>query len=140
MEFTVHYALKLTDSHSLDHCVVKNFEQCSYTSNANHRIRELFRLRRPYWPQADIVNAFLYGFLDMLNCIASHTDDGVRGQQPARNFDGHVGLTKVHTIGTDRKGNVDTVVDEDGNVVPATDLLGCLSDAEELWESINKDT
>ena len=68
----------------------------------------------------------------MFNGVASHTDDRIRRQQLARNVHGHVGLAEMDAICANRERDVDTVIDEDGNVVPATDLLRCPRNLKEL--------
>lgn len=72
----------------------------------------------------------------MLYRIARHADDRIWWQKLARRLDWHVCLTDMDPICLDRECDVDSVVDEDGDIVLATYLFRCLGDSQELCKMI----
>lgn len=64
----------------------------------------------------------------MLRGVARHADQGAGGEEGLGDGYGHVSLPDVHTIGADGKGNIDAVVNEDGDIVFAAYRLGLACD------------
>lgn len=111
----------------------EHVEQLSEAPNADDRVSNLLGLRSPNRSQADVVCAVLDCFSDVLKRVARHADDRVRGKQPPGDVYRHIRLADVHAIRTHGKGNVDTVVDEDRNIVLVADRFGSLGDPQKLF-------
>jgi hypothetical protein len=64
--------------------------------------------------------------------ITRYSDDRVYGEKFPSDFDGHVGLTEVNTVGLNGQSNVYPVIDDQRDFVLFTELLCDTSDLEEL--------
>ena len=76
-----------------------------------------------------------YSPFDLLLGITRYSNDRVYGEKFPSDFDGHVGLTEVNTVGLNGQGYVYPVIDDQRNFVSFTELLCDASDLEELDES-----
>ncbi len=122
-----------TDGDSFDASPFKHVEQLSEAPNTDDRVSDLLSLRSPYRSQADVVYAILGSFSDVLKRVARHPDDRVRGKQPPGDVYRHIRLADMHAIRTHGKGNVDTVVDEDRDIVLVADRFRSLGDSQKLF-------
>ena len=74
----------------------------------------------------------------MFNGVACHTNDRVGWKELSGDLNRHVCLADVDAIRTNGEGDVDAVVDEDGDVVLSADILRRLGDSDKLWEGARR--
>lgn len=68
----------------------------------------------------------------MLDRVARHADDRIRRKQPAGDVYRHIRLADVYAIRAHGQGDVDTVIDEDRNIVLVADRFRSLGDPQKL--------
>ena len=120
---------------SFDIAALQGGQELSYTPDADNGMGDLFSLCSPHGSQADVVDTVLNGLFDVFYGVTGHADDRVRGQEPACDVNRHVSLANVHAIRADSERNINTIVDEDRDIILVTNGLRVLGDSEELQDS-----
>jgi hypothetical protein len=106
-----------TDNDSLDLAVSQHLQDVPHAARTHDRIQVLLGLRSEAGPDPDVVRYSLVEHdLHLLGRVDAHADEGVRAEKLTSEFGGKIALADVK-VGFEGESDVDTVVDEEGDVV-----------------------
>jgi hypothetical protein len=133
-----HRLIQRTNGHGLHICVLECHKDVSEIPWAQQRVCHLLGGGCVDRSNSDIICPRGHSPFDLPAGITRYSNDRVRREKFASDFNGHVRLTEVNTLGLNSHGYVDPVIDNQWDFVLSTKLLRGTSNLEELNTSPNQ--